>query len=106
MDVQTKVRIGYRYVRSYASILAELVNDGVLHLVRNELRVAELLGEHHRIDCKGHLVVHQSAPVNLLHLIVYIIGAACLEFLYWLKYPYSSMQLEISTIHHFLVAGE
>ena len=42
MYVQTDIGIGHRDVGALARLLAELVHDGILHLVRNEFGVSEL----------------------------------------------------------------
>ena len=42
MDVQTDIGIGHRDIGALARFLAELVHDGIFHLVRNELGVSEL----------------------------------------------------------------
>ena len=106
VDMQSQVGIGNRYIRTCARLLAELVNDGILHLVGYEFRVTELLGENHGVHSKCFLVVQILSPVDALYLLVNIIGALCLEMLDGLEDADSGMQLEISAIHHFLVAGE
>ena len=47
MNVQADVRVADTDVGALAGTLAKLVDDGVLHLVGHELRVAELFGEYH-----------------------------------------------------------
>ena len=56
VDVQPQVGVGHRDVGAVARLLAELVDDGVLHLVADKLRVAEFLGENDGVDGKGLVV--------------------------------------------------
>ena len=81
MYMQTQVGIRYRYVRTVAGLLAELVNDGVLYLVANKFRVAKLFREHHGINGKGLVVAEIGRPVYLLDFIIHVIGTAGLEVL-------------------------
>ena len=106
MDVQPQVGIGHRDVGTNAGLLAELVHDGVLHLIGHELRVTEILREHHGVDGKCLLLVQIVRPVDGFYLVVDIVGAACLEMLDGLQDSDGCMQLEVGAVHQFLVAGE
>ena len=64
MDMQAKVGVGDGHVGAHAGLLAELVGNGVLHLIGHEFGMAELLGEHHGVNGKGFLVVQILSPVD------------------------------------------
>ena len=81
MDVQAYIGIGNTDIRTLARLLAELVYDGILHLVSHELRVAELVGEDHRVHGKGFVQIQILCPVNGLYSFVNIVGRQCLEVL-------------------------
>ena len=57
VNVQAQVGVADGDVGPAACFLAELVDDGVFHLVADELGVAELLREHHGVDRKGAVVI-------------------------------------------------
>ena len=104
--VQTDVGVGNTDIRSHVGALTELVHNGVLHLVSHELRMAELLGEHHRVDGKSLAYVEVLAPVNGAHLVVHVVGTLSLELADGLEDAYGGMQLHVGAIHHFLVTRE
>ena len=104
MDVQAHVRIAHADVRTVARFLAELVDDGVLHLICHEFRVAELLGEYDGIDGKGLVQRQVFRPVDVLHTFVHVVCRQCLEVLDGFQNTDGGMQLEISAIHHLLIA--
>ena len=47
MNVQSYVGIADADIRAFSCSLTELVDDSIFHLVGNELRVSEFLGEYH-----------------------------------------------------------
>ena len=47
VHVQTEIGVRHRDVRPFARLLTELVDNGILHLIGDKLRVSELLGEYH-----------------------------------------------------------
>ena len=57
VNVQAQVGVADGDVGPDACFLAELVDDGIFHLVADELGVAELLREHHGVDRKGAVVI-------------------------------------------------
>ena len=79
MDVETYVGIGNTDIGALSRLLAELIYDGVLHLVGNKLRVAEFVGEHHGIHCECLVVVEIFRPIHLLYLLIHIICRLGLE---------------------------
>ena len=86
MHVQTDVWVGHRDVRPLACPLAELIDDGVLHFIRYELRVAEFLGEHDGIDGKRLVASDILRPVDLLDLLIHLVGTSGLEVADGLQY--------------------
>ena len=106
MDMQTDVGIGNGYVGAHPRLLTELVGNGILYLVSNEFGVPELLGEHHGVNSKCLLVIQILCPVDRLHFLIDVVGTLCFEMLDGLEDSDGCMQLEISAIHHFLVARE
>ena len=106
MDVQLQVGIGYRDVRALSCLLTELVDNGILHLIADKLRVTEFLGEYHGIHGERLGGLQVLAPVYLHDGIVDIVGAQSLESVDGLQYLDGSAQLEISAIHHLFVTGK
>ena len=104
MYVKAYIRIAHRNIRSCSGVLPELVYNGILNLIGHESGVSELLRIDYRIDRKGLSFFYNPAPVYFFHLIIYVICRTCLEVAYGFKNPYGSVQLEIRTVHHFLVA--
>ena len=104
VDVQAQVGVGDADVRPLARSLAQLVDDGVLHLVADELGMAEILAEHHAVDSEGLVVGEVLAPVNLLDGFVNFVGAAGFEMVDGLQDFDGRVQLEVSSVHQFLVA--
>ena len=103
MDVQAQVGVGDRDVGSLAGLLAELVDDGVLHLVADKLRVSELLGEDDGIHRKRLVLSQILVPVDVFHGLVHLVGAMRLEAIDGLENLDGRMELEVSPIHHLLV---
>ena len=106
VHVQTDVRVCHRDVRPFSSLLTELVHDGILHFVRHEFGVTELITEHYRVNGKGFLEPQILSPVNLFHLLIDLVSRACLEVLDGFENTDSGVQLEIGAIHEFLIACE
>ena len=73
MDVQSDVGIRYGDIRTFARLLTELVDDGVLDFISYEFGVSELLGENHRVNSKGGVQAQESGPVHLFHSFIDII---------------------------------
>ena len=106
MDVQTNVGIRHRHVRTLARLFTELVDDGVLHFVGYKARVAELFAIDNRVYGEGLSLLDVLAPIYLLHFVVHVLGRTSLETGNRLQDTNGRVQLEISTIHHFLVTRE
>ena len=81
MDVQSDVGIADADVGTFAGAFAELIDDGVLDLIGNELRVAEFLRKDDRIDGKSLFQSDVLAPVNVLDAIIDVVSRQCLEVL-------------------------
>ena len=79
MNVQPQVRIGHRNIRTATHPLAELVDDGILHLVAHELRVAELLREHNGIDGKRLVLADVLRPVDFSDFLIDVVRTLGLE---------------------------
>ena len=79
MYVESEVGVGDADVRSCAGFFAELVNDGVFHLVSHEFRVLELLGEHYGVNGKRFVEVEILCPVYFLYAFIHFVGVECLE---------------------------
>ena len=103
MDVQAQVGATHGNIRSVASLLAKLVDNGIFHLVAHKLRVAELFREHDSIDSKGTLIVQIVSPIDFLDFLIDIVSAFCFESSYRLENLDSRMQREIRPVHHFFV---
>ena len=106
VHVEAYVGVGHADVGAAACALAELVNNGVFHLVADKLGVAELLGEHHRIYGKSLVVVQILAPVYLHHFGVNVVGAERLEVADGFEHLDGRVQLEVGAVEHFLVTCE
>ena len=106
MDMQADVRIGEGDVGSLSRALAELVHDGVLDLIGDEVGVAELVTVDDGVHGEGLSLGDIGAPVQVFHIIIYVVGGGSLEMLDGFKDTYGRVQLEVGTIHHFLVSGE
>ena len=104
VDVQADVGVGHRDVRTVARMFAELVDDGILHLIGHELGVAELLGEYHRVYGESLAVVEVFRPFHLHHLVVHVVGTTGFEVDNGFQNADSSVELEIGTVHQFFVA--
>ena len=98
MDMQTDVGIGDADVWTLSCLFAELVDNGILDLIGNKLRVTELLGEYHRINGKGLVVSNVFAPVDVLDTFIDIIGRKCLKVFDRFQNADGCMQLEVGTI--------
>jgi hypothetical protein len=81
MDVQAYVWIGNAYIRALTHFLAELVYDGILHLVSHELRVTELIRKYYRVHGKCLIQVQIFGPVYGFYSFVNVVGRQCLEVL-------------------------
>ena len=79
MYVQLDVGVYDTDVGTVSCLFAELVHDGILHLVCHKLGVLELRAEHHTVHGKGGVVGQILCPVNLLHGIIHLICGLCLE---------------------------
>ncbi len=99
VDVQLYVGVYDTYVWTVAGLLAELVNDSVLHLVGNELGVLELVAENHAVHGKGGVVAQILCPVYLFYGVIYLVGGLCLEVADGLEDTYGSAQLEVGAVH-------
>ena len=106
MDVQLQVGIGDADVRTFASLLSHLVNDGILHLVGHKFRVAEFRAEHNAIDGKGRFIGQVFCPVNLLHSTIHLVGTGGAEVFDGFQNFDGGAQLKICAIEQFLVACE
>ena len=106
MYVDAQIRVGDTYVRAFASLLAEVVGNGVLCSVSHKLRVAELLGEDHCIDKKRVVLVHIVRPFHLLHYFVNFVGVGSLELFDWFKHFHCCAQTEVCFVKHLLSASE
>ena len=106
MDVQSHVGVGDADVRTCSLLFTELVDDGILHLVGDELGVAEFFGEYHRVDSKRLVNIQVFCPVNILDAFIDVIGRQCLEMLDGFQNADSGMQLEVGAIHHLLVSSK
>ena len=106
MDMQTHVWIGNADIGTLASLLAELVDNGILHLVSHKLRVSEFLREYHRVDGKRLVEGEIVRPVHRLHTFVDIVSRQCLEALDGFQNTDGSVQLEIGTVHKRFIASE
>ena len=106
MNVQLYIRVCDSYVRAFPGALAEIIDDGILHLVGDELGMAKVLRIDDGVDGKRSIEVEVTAPVDFLHGGVDLVGIAGLEVFYRLEYAHGGAQAEIGTVHHFLVAGE
>ncbi len=106
VDVETDVGVAQRDIGAVARLLAELVDDGVFHLVADEVGIAEFLGIDHGVDGEGLALFDVLAPVDFLHLIIYVFCRAGLEVLDGLQHAYGGVQLKVGTVHHFLVSGK
>ena len=106
MDVQPDVRVADRDIGTAPRPVTELVDDGILHLIRDKARIGELLGIHDGIDREGLSLEDIFAPVYLLHFLVHILCAPRLEVCDGFKDADGGVQLEVGTVHHFLVTGK
>ena len=98
MDVQPDVGVGDTDVRPLSRLLAELVNNGILHLVGHELRMPELVREDDRVDGKGLVDRQIAGPVNILHTLVDVVGRQRLEVLDGFEDADGGVQLEVGTV--------
>ena len=104
MNVQFYVGVYYSYVGTVASFLAELVHNGILYLVCHKLAVAKLVAEHHTIHGECGLVCQILRPVYRLYGIVHLFGCLGLEVLDRFQHTNGSTQLEVGSVHQFLVS--
>ena len=106
MDIERQVRVVQSHIGTVARLLAEVVGNGILHLVSHKLRVAELIAEHHRIHGKGLLVRQILLPLDGLYGIIHLFCRLSLEVLDGFQDAQCRTQTEVSAIHHLFVAGE
>ena len=106
VDVQLQVGVGNLDVGALASLFPHLVNDGILHLVGDELGVAELRAEHNAIHGKGRFVGEDLRPINLLHGTIHLVGRCGPEVLDGFQNLNGGAQLEVGAIEQLLVARE
>ena len=79
MDVQTDVGVCYRDVRPVARLFPELVDNGILHLIADELGMPEFFREDHSIDGERLVVVEVGRPVCLFDFLVDVVSTISLE---------------------------
>ncbi len=106
MDVQLHVGVGDTYVGTLASLLAELVHDGVLHLVSHKLAVPELVAVYHAVHRKGGVIGQILAPVYLPHGLIHLVGGLGTEVLDGLQHAHGGTQGEVGPVEHLLVTGK
>ena len=106
VDIELHVRIGDADVGAFTCRVAEIIDNGVLDLIGNELRMAEFVGEHDGIHSEGRMDIQVLAPVNLANGFVDAIRILGLEMLDGLEHTHSCAEAEIGTVHHGLVACE
>ena len=103
MYVQADIGISHRDIRSLPCLLAELIDDGVFHLVRYEFGMTEFLGEDDSVNSERLVLLQIFRPVYLSDFFIYVISTLRLEVADRLQYSDGSVQLEVGTIHHFFV---
>ena len=106
VDIEFDVGIDDADVGAVARAFAELVHDGILHLVGHKLAVAEFVAEDHAVHGKGLVHGEDFLPVDLLHGIIHLVGRPGLEVFQGLQYADGRAQLKVGTVHQFQVAGE
>ena len=104
MDIQLHVRILDTYGRPLVVFLHEMVGDGVLSLIGEELRMTEVFGMDDSVDREGFLRVQILGPIHRLNDLVDLIRISCGKLMDRLKNAQSGAASEISLIHHLLVA--
>ena len=104
MDVQPHIRVRDADIRTLARLLAELVDNGILHLIGNKLGVTELLGKDYRVNGKGLVKGDVLRPVDVLDAFIDIVGRERTEALDGFQNADCGVKLEISAVHQFLVA--
>ena len=106
VHVELDVGVGDADVGALARFLAEIVDDGILHLVGHKLRVAEFLRINHRVDRERRVDVQIIAPVDGSHGVVDVVGIFGREMFDGFEDTHGSAQAEVSAVHHFLVTAE
>ena len=104
--VETDVGVGDADVGALALRLAEIVDDGVLHLIGHELGVAELLRVDHGVDGERGFQVEIAAPIDRLHGLIDVVGIFRLEVLDGFQDAHGRAQTEVGPVHHLAVAAE
>ena len=106
MDVELHVGIGNTYVGTLSCLLAELVHNGIFHLISHKLAMAELIAVYYAIHGKGGVHAQILAPVYLLHGIVDLICRLGTKMLDGLENTYCGTQGEVGPVEHLLIAGK
>ena len=106
VDVELDVGVRHAHVGAPPCALAQLIDNGVLHLVRHKLRVAELGREDHAVHGERTVDVQVRRPVDGLHGLVDIVGRAGLESLNGFEDADGRTQAEVGAVHHLQVARE
>ena len=106
MYVEFDVGVRDADVGPFTRGFAEVVHDGVLHLVGHELGVAEFRGIDHGVHGEGCIEVEVLFPVDGPHGGVDVVGVGRAEVLDGFEYAYGRAQAEVGPVHHFLVSGE
>ena len=99
VDVQQYIRIVDAYRWAFACLVAEVVHDGILHLVCHELGVAEFIGEYHSIDGKALGVVQVLFPSDGLYIVVHFVGSVSLKMFDGFEDTDSGAQAEVCLVH-------
>ena len=104
--VQQHVRFVDTHAGTFAGLLAEIVHDGILHLVGNELGMTELFTEYNRVHGKGLVRIQIVFPSDGFNLFVNLVGILGCEVFDGFQYPDGCTQAEVCLVHHFLITTE
>ena len=106
VDVEQHVGLVDAYAGTLARLLAEVVHDGILHLVGHELGMAELLAEDGGFYGKGFVRVQILFPTDGFYLFVDLVGVFGLEVLDGFQDSDGCAQAEVRFVHHLFVTAE
>ena len=106
VNVQQYVRIIDTDRRTFSGFLAEIVHNRIFHFIRNELRMAELIAEHHCVDSESLVNIEIIFPSNGLYLVINFVSILRCEVLDRFQDADSGTKAEISLIHHTFISGE